>query len=280
MLKSLIESPQKTVFFHVMKTGGMTFRGILSSIYGDRFHVCADPSLSSVQTQLAKYDCIEFHVMPHRNDWVNLHAEVASGSRWDLLEGMNIFTMFREPVEQILSLYYFMLKIRPDIEPLMLANGVAFPESIDEFLDYRENFNNQTAFVVGKSQHGGRFVGRDDLLGAQRIIRRLDMHVGLTERFDDSLRVFQAVTGRRLPPRSGIVIENRNEMRPAIETISPKVKGRIREQSELDVELYRFAQERFAGDFARYVQPERFFSFPGFRATATVRAQFQSPKLN
>jgi hypothetical protein len=280
MLKKLIAGRKKTVFLHVMKTGGMTFRGILSSIYGDGFHVCEDPALSSVKAQLAKYDCVEFHMMPHQNDWVNLHAEVAAENRWDLLEGMNIFTMFREPVEQIISLYYFMLKIRKDIEPLMKASGVVFPETIDEFLNYRENYNNQTAFLVGKSQHGGRFVGSDDLAEAQKIVRRLGIHVGLTERFDDSLRVFQKVTGCKLPSASGIIIENRNQMRPPMKAISSKVKDRIREESVLDLELYAFARERFVEDFFLYVQPARRFSFPGLRTPAALQAQFESLNLN
>jgi hypothetical protein len=239
----------------------MTFRGILSGIYGDGFHVCNDPSLASVEARLKKHRCVEFHVMPGQDDWVNLHAEIARQDRWDLLDGMDCFTMVREPVEQILSLYYFMVKIRAEIEPVMRARGVAFPETIWEFLDYREHYNNQTAFLVGKSQHGGRFIGGADLAEAQRIMARLNMHVGLTERFTDSLAIFQAVTGRQLP-RTGIVVENRNAERPPLQAIPARVRERIREESALDLELYDFARERFAADSARCSQPARRFFLP------------------
>ncbi len=260
---------RKTVFFHAMKTGGMTYRGVLSSVYGDSFHVCDNPSLASVEAQLKRYRCVEFHVMPDRDGWVNLHAEIARQDRWDLLKGRDCFTMLREPVEQILSLYFFMVKIRAEIEPVMRARGVRFPETMEEFLDYRENYNNQTAFLVGKSQHGGRFIAGSDLAAAKSLIERLDMHVGLTERFADSLAIFQAVTGRQLPAH-GIVIQNRNAERPPLQAIPARVKDRIREESALDLELYQFGLERFTAEFARRLQPVRRFFPPlpaawGFR---------------
>src|SRR5258705_13920679 len=91
---------RKVVFFHILKTGGMTFRGILSSIYGDRFHVFEDPSIDSFTQALAKFDCLECHTLPYRGYLFDMHAKLAGHRRGELLEGTDGFTMFREPGDQ------------------------------------------------------------------------------------------------------------------------------------------------------------------------------------
>jgi hypothetical protein len=240
----------KTVFLHVMKTGGTTFRAILVSIYGDGFHICTDSALAPVENALAQYECVELHL---RNvagkGWVHHHSELAAARRWDLLEGRDVFIMFRDPVDQILSHYFSMQRLRAQIEPRMKAIGVAFPETIEDFLDHRAHFNNQTAFVLGRQQQEGSLVSRRDLDEAIAVLDRLKAHVGLTERFADSLEIFQSVTGRQIPQYRS---HNRTTGRPPLDAISPAVRQRIAEQSELDLELFEYAQRRFSEDLAAH----------------------------
>ena len=245
---------RKIVFLHAVKTGGTTFRNQLAALYGQGFHMCVDASLSAVQRDLDQYDCVELHIrnMPPMG-WVCLHAELAAQDRWDLLENRDIFIMFREPVDQILSNYFYMVSLRARIEPRMKAIGVAFPESIEDFLDCREHFNNQTAFVLGKSQQGGDVVGPADLAKAKDILQRLKIHVGLTERYDDSVRIFEQVTGKKMP---AVPNANRTPGRLRVDQISSEIQNRIRERSSLDIELYRFATELFTQDVERYLGTE------------------------
>ena len=49
MLQVAYQSECKTVFLHVPKTGGATFRDIMSSIYGQAFHFCMDPTVAGVR---------------------------------------------------------------------------------------------------------------------------------------------------------------------------------------------------------------------------------------
>ncbi len=249
---------RRTVFFHVMKTGGMTFRHMLSSIYGEKYRVCDDPAIDAVAADLARYECVEFHVQPSGTDWVYLHSELVREQRWDLLEGRDIFVMFRKPVDQMLSMYFFLVKIRAIAEPELRASGLTFPESLEEFLDHRQYFNNQLGFMVGKTQRWALDLDRNDLANAKDMLVRLRAHVGLTERFNESAGVFAAVTGHRVPEK--IVNHNENRERPRSGAISPKVIDRIREQSALDLELYMFAQEMFQEDLAAYA-PTRSYSF-------------------
>ncbi len=228
-----------------MKTGGTTFRHILSSIYGNQFHVCKDSNLDSVERDLASFDCVELHLSNSPRGWVSHHAELAEQRRWDLLEGRHVFTMFRNPVDQILSNYFSMQRLRAQIEPRMAAIGVKFPENIEQYLDHKANFNNQTAFVLGKVQKPGECVDRYDLDDALVVLDRLQVHIGLTERFAESLAVFESITGRKIADYES---QNKTHGRPALHDISPAIRERIADQSRLDMELYGYAQSRFNED--------------------------------
>jgi hypothetical protein len=250
MHTNALRRPRKAVFFHVLKTGGMTFRGILSSIYGDAFHVCGDPSIDAIIGALARFDCLEFHTLPYRGDFVHMHAELARRRRWDLLAGCDVFAMFRDPVDQAISQYFYMVEKRDFIEPAYRANGVPFPESLEQYAESPWHFNNQLAFLIGKYQLASKEPLRpQDLAEGKDVLLRLQVHAGLMERYADALHVFETVTSRQIPGRR---IENRNQnpRRLPLGAIPAAIKEQIRRQSSLDIELYEFARTLFEKDIA------------------------------
>lgn len=240
----------KTVFFHILKTGGMTFRGILSSVYGGAFHVCEDPSIDAIAGDLAEFDCLVFHTLPYRGNFFHMHAELARRRRWDLLAGRDVFTMFRDPVDQAISLYFHMVEKRSFIEPTYQANGLSFPESIEQYAESPWHFNNQLAFLIGKHQLASNEpLDAKDLAEGKDVLLRLHIHAGLMERYPDALCVFETVTGRQIPGRK-IANLNRNPNRPSLDAIPYAVKEQIRRRSFLDIELYEFAKDLFEKDVA------------------------------
>jgi hypothetical protein len=242
--------PRKTVFFHLLKTGGITFRGVLASIYGDAFHVCDNPSIESVAASLEAFDAIEFHALPWNGDFALMHGELVRERRWDLLEGADVFTMFREPVDQVISLYFHTVRKRAYVEAAYAANNIPFPASLEAFTECPWHLNNQLAFLTGNYRFATKTtLSREDVTAAKSILLRLRTHVGLMERYSDSLHIFETVTGRQIHGRR-VETRNRNTDRPVLEDIPAHVKARIRERSALDMELYEFARELFAKDLA------------------------------
>ena len=243
---------RKAVFFHVMKTGGMTFRSILGSIYGPSFHVVDDPSIEAIEAALRKFECLEFHTLPFRGDFVHMHSQLVEQQCWDLLDGCDVFTMFREPVDQVVSQYFYTERNRAFIEPTYKTNGIPFAENIEQYLDGPWHFNNQLAFLLAKYPLTAKTpLDRNDLEAAKEMLLRLRTHVGVTEQFADSLHIFERVTGRSVPGKK-VLNQNKNPDRPPLEAISVTVRDAIRERSALEIELYEFGRELFLKDLAEY----------------------------
>ena len=170
--------------------------------------------------------------------------------------------MLREPVDQAVSLYYYILRMRHSAEPFYEAAGAPFPGSWEQYLAWPNHFNNQLAFLAGKLHRTAALTG-DDLARAKDRLLDLKAHVGLTERYADSLHVFECVTGRCIPDRK-VQIQNRTLNRPSLDAIPRTVIDRIREQSALDMELYEFGRALFEEDIRRHgPAPDYSFSEAG-----------------
>jgi hypothetical protein len=238
------------VFLHIPKTAGMTFREILVSRYSKQFHYCMDPALPGIEAALEGYRCVELHSLTTATDWYIIHAELVRQNRLDLLEGKQVFTMFRDPVDFYLSSFYYLQSIREIAEPPMKLQGLPFPESLEELMQHPASFNEQLAFFVGKSQRTGVCVDRDDLEKAKEMLVRLKMHVGLAERFAESMHLFEQLTGQAIPGRMIRTI-NRNPSRPSLAEVPDAIKERIRQGSALDGELYDFGRDLFLAELER-----------------------------
>jgi hypothetical protein len=243
---------KRAVFLHVMRTGGRSFRSFLASLYGDSYHVCDDGSLDSVQADLNRFECNVLHTQGERSGYSHTHSQLISQRRWDLLEGTEVFTLLRDPVDHVVSQYYFLVRSRLAAEAIFKAEGTRFPESLEEYLDAPWHRNRQLTFLVGKHVvRSGDSVTSEDLARAMEMLTALRCHIGLTERFADSLNIFGAVMGRRYdgPPLLKI---RQNPNRPPLEAIPASMKNRIRAENSLDVDLYEYGKAIFLNDLHRH----------------------------
>jgi hypothetical protein len=255
-------SASKTFFFHILKTGGVTFRSILTALYGSSFEICYDPTVESIEASLRSARCLELHTLQFQGRLTHMHAEIDRLNRWDLLAGHHLFTMLREPVDQTVSLFYHMQRKRPRVEKLYRKLGAVFPETLEQYLDGPHHFNTQASFLANKQQLSAEHaLTRADLEKAKQVLVQRGIHVGLTERFSDSMNIFEAVTGLRIPS-SLVMIQNQNHLRPSLGEIPQRLRERIREQSALDVELYAFGRELFLEEFSRCRAPRRYVFIP------------------
>jgi len=135
----------KLVFIHVIKAGGTTFREILKELYGESFHFCTDPTIPGIEAALDKHRVVEFHKFVQGRSNLYTHRDLIGERRWDLLAGRQIFTMFRDPVDQYLSYYHWVESRRPALETVLDMTHYRFPSSLEEFMSWKGTFNQQLA---------------------------------------------------------------------------------------------------------------------------------------
>jgi hypothetical protein len=153
--------------------------------------------------------------------WFGLHEHVARPSTY--------ITVLRDPVERVVSLYYY-AKLH---EAMSLEEFLASPP-------FKEVDNDQTRRLAGVDPPLGGCTA-DTLDAARGNLKRHFAVVGTTERFDETLILLK----RRLGWTRDVASypRNVNAKKPPASTLPPETVAAIRRRNELDFELWRFASE-------------------------------------
>jgi len=151
------------------------------------------------------------------------------------------FTMLRDPLERAVSQYFYICRT-PTNERYSAIKKTGF-----SFLSYVENNefgrpdNMQTRYVTG--EYTKREMTLDDLKNAQYMLLNDYTAFGITERFNDSIRLFtKYFNWRKLPFES----KNRTANRPAIDSLHHKAVQLLKEKNYFDLKLHEFAQRAFS----------------------------------
>lgn len=231
------DGPLPMIFLHIPKTAGTTFLEILRREYQDGFH--------RVPEDRRLVDPIHYlRSLPpdQRRRITALTGHIPFGVHREL--GISRYVTFlRDPVERVVSTYYFILATashprREEVRKLTLAEFARYPGmAID---------NGQTRFLSGTSEIGGRAPSRPmDRTDLERAFSNLQSHVvvaGVVERFDQSVRLVGRRFGWRLPIE--YEVENATAGRPTVDELEEEQLQAIRVANALDIELYEAAKQR------------------------------------
>jgi hypothetical protein len=222
------------VFVHLRKTAGTTVSYVMWSQFrrAEAIDINAPTAEAANQKwnamtleRRASVKCVRGH-LPYRPDLFAPRKTIC-------------FTILRDPVERVISEYYFNLRSATEKFHAVLSRGRI---TLDQFVNSElsaEVHNLQTRMLAGAP--AGASSGELLELASANLRERLAM-VGISERIDESLLLCRAILGwRRLVYRP----INVNPWRPAIETISRETVAAIERANSLDRQLYRFACARF-----------------------------------
>jgi hypothetical protein len=228
------------IFIHIPKTAGATLRAILTQRFPkEETFSCGASTLYT-----------EFYTMPpeQRARLRLLAGHMPFGLHAGLPSPANYVTILRNPVDRIISFYYFLIQI-PDPGNYLYEAVVGRKMSIKDFLHSKitnELDNLQTRILVGESSLTRPEFGscsEADLHQALNNLQHQVLVTGLTERFDESLLLIKKHLGWKFIPV--YTSKNVNRKRPARSRVSPEIVDLIRSYNQFDIKLYQEAEKMF-----------------------------------
>lgn len=247
-----VRRPRPLVFLHIPKAAGTTLEDFLLRHYlpaGKVFRFTGAPAQLAAFRGLAQEERDGFDV---------LSGHVHFGIDGLLSEPATYITMLRDPVERIISAYYFILA-HPEhyLHTYIAGRGFTLHEYATAGLN-QESDNDQVRWLTSRLHEEVPLgqVTRGMLDEAKWNLEHAVSVLGLAERFTDSLRCFAAAFGWG-PVAYGKKL-NTNRARPKRDQVSPQTVDAIRETNRYDLELYEFAQGLFEEQMVRLgVRPVR-----------------------
>ncbi|MFN8492871.1 MAG: hypothetical protein U0350_35030 [Caldilineaceae bacterium] len=279
--------PPPLYFMHIHKTTGVALGNWLTTVYGSAQvgHIHLHLLHETDPDQLGQYRCWQSHFGPGLLPYLPV-------------SNLQIITMLRDPVEQVVSHIYFIRKrlvtlpperFDPDylaaMRPLHeadLATWLAHPNStfFDNFQTRSLGTYQDLALWFKTSQRGqlrqttpfpllpARLTDECDMQQLfQAACRQLEQAavVGITEYFAESLVLISGLLGVSPPkqtPAANLGSEKRKVRVNAYrQQTSPDLIDTIEERNRYDCELYRYGSALFAEQYARQqADPQRSYS--------------------
>lgn len=217
-----------TLFVHLPKTAGTTMRQILYSQHPKEnaiLHVHRIPP-----AELAA----KLENLPPEVQVITGHFDF--DVRQHLRQPHRVFTLLRDPVERLLSLYFYIGREKAHRWHQRFLSG-----ELTLLQCAREEQNLQTRLLAGRNGTEG-LSGRELLERAKHNLANECAAFGLTERFDESIILFNRTLGWNV---RGYTSDNVTRKRPTSSSTSKEDLEEIRRCNELDLELYEFARQLF-----------------------------------
>lgn len=231
---------QTLIFLHIPKTAGSTFSSILAHLYPERIYSSYDFAKAT-----------QFQSIPEsqRTEIALLQGHFAYGIHNYIPHSSQYITFLRNPVERIVSFYYYILRQTDIYLYDIVVNGkMPLAEFVNSSIS-PEISNLQVKMIAGHSQEDGNLpekVNSASLEVAKKRLAKDFAAFGLTERFDESLLLFSHKlhwpAGSQNLAYSTL---NRDPTRESRTEVTPQVVDDIRRNNVLDMQLYEYAAKLF-----------------------------------
>jgi hypothetical protein len=271
----MVRNLKPAVFLHIQKTAGTTVVDLARSAYGNHNVMSHDDYVKGINycPLVGKFRVDEevlhdFHKIP----FLSGHFGYGFAKRY--MPGRYSFTFLRNPIERILSFYYFCKGRDPkEFELYKLCQEVTLNQFLQRGLVDPEvkNFiwNNQVWQLAGgfgdmDTRPLSSFRGIELLELASKHIDEFS-YVGFAETFDaDRDRILKDLG--IVPPETRIV-SNANFGRPTYDDLPPSTKDLLLQLTELDRALYKKVRSSKAPSLKEAVK-EAVNEWPGINMTS------------
>jgi hypothetical protein len=231
------------IFLHLPRTGGTTLRDILSKQYSDKVTFENKTLLDTDQnfnaenkSEKRKHKLIKGHV------YFGIHEHITQNCTY--------FSMMRNPIERVTSLYNYIKNRSKHKDYEYIKN-----KSITHYIESKRNLfmdNGQTRLLAGRHtslEVPFRRINEGHLEQAKENIKSHFILVGLTERYDETLLLLQRMLQWKTPTYS---IANAAKREKKTKQHAPKFRELIAEYNQLDLLLYDYVSALFDEQIKKY----------------------------
>jgi hypothetical protein len=237
---------ETVIFLHIPKTAGTTLRRIIDKQYRPQEIYSTDPTPLQPSVSLEAFKQLSTTERAHIR---LLRGHLPFGVHTFVPGPSTYFTVLRDPVERVLSYYYFARRFSPHT---LRQHGNDPAMTLPRFVESRESIktrNLQTRLLAGIGRRRVSKKDDDEILAlAKKNLQEAFTVVGLTERFDETLLLLKNAFHWR---HIFYVKLNVTKRRPASHTTPPEIRQVIRADNQLDLELHRYALELFEEQIQR-----------------------------
>ena len=230
---------QSVIFLHVPKAAGSTLYRIIDRQY-------KPTAIFAIDGKRVRESVDEFKNLPktQREGIKFLKGHMYFGLHESLPQPSTYITILRDPVERIISHYYYVLR-SPDhyLYKKVTSQNMSLKDYVCSGIS-TELDNGQTRLVSGLEQtvFDCEKCSANVLELAKMNLRNHFAVVGLSERFDETLILLQKAFAYKIP---FYLKKNVTNNRPLKENISQDTVKYIEEYNQLDIELYDYAKTNF-----------------------------------
>lgn len=225
------------IFLHIPKASGTTFHSVLDRMY-DKSELF---DIRVVNKKLTTQSFIDLPLEDKKKiKMLKGHLHYGIHKHFDASEDIKYITLLRSPESRIVSHYYYVLSHPGHY----LFNQVVGKKMT--LLDYAlsdlssELDNGQTRLISGLEEVEINKCNRDMLNTSIDNLQSNFLSFGITEKFDESLVLFQNKLGWTGVPCFKIMNDSKKKR-----IIPPDVINKIRKRNHLDIELYNWALSQF-----------------------------------
>ncbi|EFA80655.1 hypothetical protein PPL_06238 [Heterostelium album PN500] len=259
--------PKPHIFIHIPKTAGTSLVELFKAneIAERLYHTISHPQIQDIPGLASKTS-----IFGHIHFGLHLYYEDTDPSlvaeRPDGLIKYSYLTWFRDPVDRIISHYFFLRDSRD--HP---AHGISMIYNISEWIEKSPiGDNEQTRRILGSSRNE-KFTDESIEIALHHLKYSMKF-VGLTERFDESVVLMSHFTGFK---NISFPKTNIGKQRTKVD-VPDEIRRLIAEKNWMDVIIYNRAKEIFEKqidmigrdfinaevDYYRSIQIDKFISRP------------------
>jgi hypothetical protein len=148
-----------------------------------------------------------------------------------------IFMMLRDPVDRLISEYYYIRKNAEFMDFLSTP-----PKNFSEYVDNPQTANYMLKFLDGQRIYSENELTKERAAEIIALIDQLDIHVGIFEEYDRSLSHFSDMGDFKWP--ATIEVKRATINRPSVKQIPAATVDKILAANQLDIQLYQYCKNK------------------------------------